>query len=87
MKRRPGGFAPSPKSWHPNKRINMANEYLVEIHKYISAKIVSAENEKKTADANNDLDSKRFYEGQLREWLKMRQYLANKVDLKTQKYF
>ena len=65
----------------------MANEYLVEIHKYISARIVSAENEKKTADANNDLDSKRFYEGQLREWLKMRRYLANKVDLKTQKYF
>jgi len=65
----------------------MANEYLVEIHKYISARIVSAENGKKTADANNDPESKRFYEGQLQEWLKMRRYLANKVDLKTQKYF
>lgn len=65
----------------------MANEYLVEIHKYISSRIVSAENEKRTADTNNDLESKRFYEGQLQEWLKMRSYLANKVDLKTQKYF
>ena len=26
-------------------------------------------------------------EGQLQEWFKMRRYLANKVDLKTQKYF
>ena len=65
----------------------MANEYLVEIHKHITERIVSAENEKNTADANNDLDSKRFYEGQLQEWLKMRAYLVNKVDLKTQKYF
>ena len=65
----------------------MANEYLVEIHNYISERIVSAENEKKAADANNDLESKRFYEGQLQEWLNMRRYLAKKVDLKTQKYF
>jgi hypothetical protein len=65
----------------------MANEYLVEIHKYISERIVSAENKKMTADANNEQDSRRFYEGQLQEWLKMRRYLANKVDLKTQKYF
>jgi len=65
----------------------MANEYLVEIHKYISAEIASAENKKKTADANNDLESKRFCEGQLQEWLKMREYLTKKIDLKTQKYF
>ena len=55
--------------------------------KYISERIVSAENKKKTADANNEPDSRRFYEGQLQEWLKMRRYLVNKVDLKTQKYF
>jgi hypothetical protein len=87
MKGRPGGFAQLPKNWPQNNRKNMANEYLVEIHKYISARIVFVENEKKTADANNDLESKRFCEGQLQEWLKMRGYLANKVDLKTQKYF
>jgi hypothetical protein len=65
----------------------MTNEYLVEIHEYINARIASAENNKKAAVINNDLKSKQFYEGQLREWLKMRGYLANKVDLKTQKYF
>jgi hypothetical protein len=87
MKGRPGGFAPLPKNWLQNNRKNMANEYLVEIHKYISERIVSAENNQKNADADNDPESRRFYEGQLHEWLKMRTYLANKVDLKTQKYF
>ena len=76
-----------PKNWPQNSRENMTNEYLVEIHEYINARIVSAENKKKTANANNDPESRRFYEGQLQEWLKMRGYLANKVDLKTQKYF
>ena len=65
----------------------MTNEYLVEIHEYINERIVSAENKKRAADANIDPESKQFYEGQLQEWLKMRRYLANKVDLKTQKYF
>ena len=87
MKGRPDGFALLPKSGPQNSRENMTSEYLVEIHKYINERIVSAENKKKTADANNDLESKRFYDGQLQELLKMRRYLANKVDLKTQKYF
>lgn len=65
----------------------MANEYLIEIHKYISEEIASAENKKKTADADNDPELKQFYEGRLQEFLKMREYLAKKIDLKTQKYF
>jgi hypothetical protein len=65
MKGRPGGFALFPKNWPQNNCKNMANEYLVEIHKYISERIVSAENKKMTADANNEQDSRRFYEGQL----------------------
>ena len=65
----------------------MANEYLIDIHNYISERLASVENKKKEADANNDLESKRFYEGQLEEWIEIRRYLASKVDLKTQKYF
>jgi hypothetical protein len=65
----------------------MANEYLIDIHNYISERLASVENKKEEADANNDLESKLFYEGQLEEWLEMRSYLASKVDLKTQKYF
>ena len=65
----------------------MANEYLIDIHNYISDRLVSAENKKKEADADADLASRRFFEGQLEEWRQMRNYLASKVDLKTQKYF
>ena len=65
----------------------MANDYLIEIHNYISGKIVRAQNRKDRADSNNELESSRFYEGQLEEWHYLRAYLAEKIDLKTQKYF
>jgi hypothetical protein len=65
----------------------MANEYLVEIHKYISEKIVSAQSLRDEANANNEMESFRFYEGQIEEWQHMRAYLAERVNLKTQKYF
>ena len=65
----------------------MANEYLIDIHNYISDRLVSAENKKKEAAADADLASRRFFEGQLEEWQQIRNYLASKVDLKTQKYF
>ena len=65
----------------------MANEYLIDIHNYISEKIARAQNRKDEANANNELESRRFYEGQLKEWHHLRAYLAETVDLKTQKYF
>jgi hypothetical protein len=65
----------------------MANEYLIEIHNYISEKIVCAQNRKVEANANTEMESRRFYEGQLKEWHHLRTYLAEKVNLKTQKYF
>ena len=65
----------------------MANEYLIEIHNYISEKIVYAQNRKDEADAKNELESQWFYEGQLKEWHLLRTYLAEKVNLKTQKYY
>ena len=65
----------------------MANDYLIEIHNYISEKIAHAQSRKDEANANNELESRRFYEGQLIEWHHLRKYLAEKVDLKTQKYF
>lgn len=66
---------------------NMANEYLIDIHNYISEKIGAAKSRRAEAHENNDMASERFYEGQLAEWQQMRTYLAEKVDLKTQKYF
>jgi hypothetical protein len=33
------------------------------------------------------MESQRFYEGQLDEWHRLRAFLAERVDLKTQEYF
>ena len=65
----------------------MANEYLIEIHNYISEQIGAAKSRQAEAHENNDKASERFYDGQLSEWHWIRTYLAEKVDLKTQKYF
>ena len=65
----------------------MANEYLIEIHNFISEQIDVAKSQQAEAQENNDRASQRFYEGQLSEWVWIRAYLAEKVDLKTQKYF
>ena len=65
----------------------MANEYLIDIHNYISEKIDGVQKRKDEASAKDELESQRFYEGQLKEWHHLRTYLAEKVDLKTQKYF
>ena len=65
----------------------MANEYLIDIHNYISKQIDLAQKSQTEAQEKNDRASQRFYKGQLSEWAWIRAYLAEKVDLKTQKYF
>ena len=65
----------------------MANQYSVEIHKYISDKIATAANQQKKAEASNDSAARRFYAGQLYELEKIREYMAQNIDLKTQKYY
>jgi hypothetical protein len=65
----------------------MANQYSVEIHKYISEKISAATNQQKKAEAANDSAARRFYAGQLYEMEKIRDYMAQNIDLKTQKYY
>jgi len=65
----------------------MANQYSVEIHQYISAKIAAANTQIKKPEIAHDPVIRRFYEGQLYELDKIRQYLAQNIDLKTQKYY
>ena len=65
----------------------MANQYSVEIHKYISDKIAFATNRRKKAEVANDPATRRFYEGQLYELGKIREYMAQNIDLKTQRYY
>ena len=49
----------------------MANEYSVEIHQYISAKIAKATREIKKAEETNDAAAGRYYGGQLYELVKI----------------
>ncbi len=65
----------------------MANQYSVEIHQYISEKIAAATRQQKEAEANDDSAARRFYAGQLYELEKIREYMAQHIDLKTQKYY
>ena len=65
----------------------MANQYSVEIHKYISDKIAAATSQQKKAEAADDTAASRFFAGQLYELEKIREYMAQNIDLKTQKYY
>ena len=65
----------------------MANQYSVEIHRYISEKIADAASRQKKAEAANDSVARQFYAGQLYELEKIREYMAQNIDLKTQKYY
>jgi len=65
----------------------MANEYSVAIHNYISDKIAAAEKNMKLAEQGGDAGSIPYFRGQLQELYNIRQYLVEKIDLKTQKYF
>ena len=65
----------------------MTHEFSVEIHEYIKTKILDAEKGKKLAEANDDNETRRYYEGQLHELLHLRDYISQRIDLKTQKYY
>jgi hypothetical protein len=65
----------------------MANDYSVAIHNYISDKIAVAEKNMKFAERDNDAGSIRYCKGQLMELSNIRQYMVDKIDLKTQKYY
>ena len=65
----------------------MTHDYLAEIHNYISQEIVIAEQKKDTAKDLNDFESLHFYKGQINELFKIREYLTEIIDLKTQEYY
>ena len=65
----------------------MTNQFSVEIHQYISNKIAAATHQQKKAEAANDTAASQFYAGQLYELEKIREYMAQNTDLKTQKYY
>ena len=65
----------------------MAHSYSVTIHHYISEKISVARSKQENAEKQNDMENYHFYRGQLEELFKIREYLTDKIDLQTQKYF
>lgn len=65
----------------------MANDYSIAIHNFISDKIAAAANYKKIAEHQNDLATANYYDGQLQEPNNLRQYMVERIDLKTQKYY
>lgn len=65
----------------------MPHIFSVEIHEYLSKKILQAKAGKTEAVLERDEELTSYYEGQLLELETMRQYLTENIDLKTQKYY
>jgi hypothetical protein len=60
----------------------MANEYSIEIHKYLNEKIVAAE--KAIEESVVDIP---YYRGQIEELHWIRKYLSDNIDLKDFSYY
>ena len=65
----------------------MAHEYSVLVHDYLKEKIEMVKKEKKAALDIADEEKAAFFNGQLDEFLSLRQYLTDNIDLDTQKYY
>ncbi len=65
----------------------VAHEYSVQIHDWISKKIDLVKQNIKQAEKKNDVGSLKFFDGQLQELNDIRQYLSDKIDLNTQTYY
>ena len=62
----------------------MVSQYSIGIHDFINRKIETIKDLRQKAESMNNLQEKSFYEGQLLELNKIREYMAQHVDLKTQ---
>ena len=65
----------------------MANQFLVEIHDYISRQIQAGVTERSAARSRQDVDRAAFLDGKIKELNMMRRFLSDHFDLTTQKYY
>ncbi len=65
----------------------MPHAFSVEIHDFLSRKILLAEEDRNKAIQEKNKTAQLYCEGQLLELTTMRQYLTENIDLKTQNYF
>jgi hypothetical protein len=65
----------------------MANQFLVEIHDYISRRIEAGMKERGEAQDQGDKERLAFMDGHLFELRLIREFLSERFNLTTQKYF
>ena len=60
----------------------MANEYSIEIHKYLNENIAGAEKSLKES-----VEDRSYFQGIIEELLSIRKYLSDNIDLKDFSYY
>ena len=65
----------------------MANQFLVEIHDYISRRIEAGHKERSDAQTRHDAQRAAFMDGRIDELKAIRRFLSDHFDLTTQKYY
>lgn len=65
----------------------MSNQYLVEIHNYLTNQLEKTKLEREDAQARGDHSRSDYLDGMAAEMLYIRKYLSNQFDLITQKYY
>ena len=64
----------------------MANEYLVQIHDFITERLAEAEAGRATAARLEEVEAA-YFEGRLAELTELRQRISAHYDLQTQEYY
>lgn len=65
----------------------MANQFLVEIHGYVSRQIEAGLRDRDKSQGRGDEDRLAFIDGKLSELRQIRTFLSDNFDLVTQKYY
>jgi hypothetical protein len=65
----------------------VANQFLVEIHEYISRQIEAGLKERSDARSSHDAQRAAFMDGKIDELKTIRRFLSDHFDLTTQRYY
>ncbi len=65
----------------------MANQFLVEIHEFISTQMALGHQAQTEAQARGDRGQMKFCDGRMDELQKLRRFLSDQFDLDTQTYY
>ena len=65
----------------------MANQYLVDVHRFINSNMETAQKSREAAAAGGDRTQIDYFDGQLEELARLRAFLRDHFDLTTQRYY